>query len=213
LRTILAPTGWTEVIRLQRESRAKASARDPTLAKKIISSVMVIGLAAAIYCATRHNAASGVAGKVTREHPVAPDLTLPDLAGQKLQLSTYRGKVILLDFWATWCDPCRDEIPHFVALQSKYRDQGFQIFGVSMDDGPAPVREFYQRYRMNYPVVMGDANTGELYGGILGLPIAFLIGRDGRIYVKRIGATDISVLENEIVKLLQTGTDSRHPAF
>lgn len=214
MRTILAPTGWTKAIRLRRESRAKASsARDATLAKKIISSVIVIGLAAAVFFATRHNAASGVAGKVTREHPVAPDFTLSDLAGQKLQLSTYRGKVILLDFWATWCDPCRDEIPHFVELQNKYRDQGFQIVGVSMDDAPAPVHEFYQRFRMNYPVVMGDANTGELYGGILGLPIAFLIGRDGRIYAKRIGATDISVLEKEIVKLLQTGTDSRHPAF
>jgi peroxiredoxin len=82
-------------------------------------------------------------------------------------------------FWR--CDPCRDEIPHFLELQNKYRDQGFLIVGVSMDDAPAPVHEFYQRFRMNYPVVMGDANTGELYGGILGLPIAFLIGRDGRI--------------------------------
>ena len=71
-----------------------------------------------------------------------------------------------------------------------------------MDDGPEPVRDFYQRFKMNYPVVMGNAQTGELYGGVLGLPIAFLIGRDGRISAKHIGATDISVFEKEIVKLL-----------
>ena len=96
-------------------------------------------------------------------------------------------------------------------LQSKYRDQGLQIVGISMDDEPEPVRQFYQRFEMNYPVVMGGEKTGELYGGVLGLPIAFLIGRDGRIYAKHIGATGISVLEKEIVSLLQTRIDSARP--
>ena len=101
-----------------------------------------------------------------------------------------------------------DEIPRFVDLQNKYGAQGLQIIGVSMDDGPEPVREFYQRYKMNYPVVMGDAKTGELYGGILGLPIAFLIGRDGRIIKKHIGATNISILETEITDLLHEQASS-----
>jgi cytochrome c biogenesis protein CcmG/thiol:disulfide interchange protein DsbE len=137
------------------------------------------------------------------DRALAADFSLPDLTGQRLSLSTYRGKVVLLDFWATWCDPCREEIPHFVELQSKYRVRGLQIVGVSMDDGPEPVRDFCQRFKMNYPVVMGNAKIGELYGGVLGLPIAFLIGRDGRIYGRHIGATDITVFEEEIIGLLQ----------
>ena len=137
------------------------------------------------------------------ERALAPEFSLSTLTGEKLKLSDYRGKVVLLDFWATWCGPCREEIPHFVELQNQYRDQGFQIIGVSMDDSPEPVRDFCRQFQMNYPVVMGDAKTGELFGGVLGLPIAFLIGRDGRIYSKHIGATDIAVLDREITALLQ----------
>jgi len=135
---------------------------------------------------------------------LAPDFALPQLNGELLRLSTYRGKVVLLDFWATWCDPCRDEIPRFVNLQNKYGPKGFEIIGISMDDTPDPVRDFNQRFRMNYPVVMGNAQIGDLYGGVLGLPIAFLIARDGRIYAKHIGATDASAFEREIVSLLES---------
>ncbi len=88
-------------------------------------------------------------------------------------------------------------------LQNRYRDQGLQIIGVSMDDTPEPVRDFYRQLKMNYPVVMGGAKTGELFGGVLGLPIAFLIGRDGRIYSKHIGATDLAVFDREISARLQ----------
>jgi peroxiredoxin len=137
-----------------------------------------------------------------QQHPLAPDFTLTQLNGGQLTLSSYRGKVVLLDFWATWCVPCREEIPHFVELQDKYRERGLQIIGVSMDDSVDPVRPFAQQFHMNYPVVMGNAKLGEEYGGVLGLPIAFLLDRDGRIAKKHIGATAIDVLDREIGPLL-----------
>ena len=146
---------------------------------------------------------SGPRRGAVAQHSEAPDFSLPQLNGQPLQLSAYRGKVVLLDFWATWCTPCREETPHLVELQSKYRDQGLQVIGVSMDDSPDPVRDFYQQFKMNYPVVMGNAEIGERYGGVLGLPIAFVLDRNGRIYAKHIGATEASVLEQDVRSLLQ----------
>ncbi len=142
------------------------------------------------------------AGK-TKVGKEAPDFTLPQLDGGQLRLSSYRGKVVLLDFWATWCVPCREETPHFVELQQKYGERGLQIIGVSMDDSPDPVRPFYQQFHMNYPVVMGTADVGSAYGGVLGLPIAFLIDRDGHIYSKHMGATDATVFDNDLKALLQ----------
>jgi peroxiredoxin len=163
----------------------------------------VAAFAFALHEFNRRSAASPGARITSVEHSLAPDFSLPQLSGEKLTLSDYRGKVVLLDFWATWCDPCREEVRQFVELQNKYRDQGFQMIGVSMDDSPEPVRDFYQQFKMNYPVVMGNAKTGELYGGVLGLPIAFLVGSDGRIYSKHTGAIDISSLDREIAAQLQ----------
>jgi len=164
----------------------------------------LIVVAGGYYLARRRIAGSGGAAlQKTSTVSLAPEFSLPTLTGETLDLSTYKGKVIFLDFWATWCDPCREQIPHFVELQNEYGDRGLRIIGISMDDEPEPVRDFCRQFKLNYPVVMGNAKTGELYGGVLGLPIAFLIGRDGRIYQKHVGATDISVLESEIVRLLQ----------
>jgi cytochrome c biogenesis protein CcmG/thiol:disulfide interchange protein DsbE len=160
--------------------------------------IVVLAVAALLYFGRSH-------GPNPKQHRLAPDFTLTQLDGNPLQLSSLRGKVVLLDFWATWCDPCREEIPHFVELQQKYGNDGLQIIGVSMDDSIDPVRPFAQKLKINYPIVMGNAQIGELYGGVLGLPIAFMIGRDGRIYGKHIGATDAAVFEREIARLLRNG--------
>jgi peroxiredoxin len=176
------------------------------LSKTIVRALAVLIIVAGFYFVVRHRHPEDrqATNRAAGEHVVAPDFALPDLAGKQVNLSSYRGQVVLLDFWATWCGPCREEIPQFVQLQNKYANQGLQIIGVSMDDGPDPVRDFYRLFQMNYPVVMGNAKTGELYGGVLGLPIAFLIGRDGRITARHIGAMNFTAIEKEIVDLLRT---------
>jgi cytochrome c biogenesis protein CcmG/thiol:disulfide interchange protein DsbE len=161
-------------------------------------------LAVVAFIATRHwsRRTEPLQGGHAVTHPLAPDFSVTDLSGQTLQLSRYRGKVILLNFWATWCAPCRSEIPRFVDLQNKYDRDGLQIVGISLDDDPKLVRAFYQRLRMNYPVAIGDAKLAEQYGGVLGLPVSFLIGRNGRIYAKHAGETDIFLIEREVKSLL-----------
>jgi peroxiredoxin len=174
------------------------------LSRRLLAVIGLMVVAGAFYLARQRIAGSGGAVlQKTSTVSLAPEFSLPTLTGETLDLATYKGKVIFLDFWATWCDHCREQIPGFVELQSKYGDWGLRIIGISMDDEAEPVRDFCRQFKLNYPVVMGNAKTGELYGGVLGLPIAFLIGRDGRIYKKHIGATDILVLESEIVRLLK----------
>ncbi len=172
--------------------------------KKSVLLVVAIVLVFAIYrMGWRSRGSTKTGGTSSAVHLVAPDFSLQDLTGQPLNLASYRGKVVLLDFWATWCAPCRGEIPHFVEFQDKYRDQGLQVIGISMDDGPKPVREFYQEFKMNYPVALGNEKVAQSYGGVLGLPVTFLIGRDGRVAAKYIGEVQMSTLREAIESQLQ----------
>jgi peroxiredoxin len=129
---------------------------------------------------------------------LAPDFTLKAIDGTSIRLSDYRGKVVLLDFWATWCAPCQEEIPRFVEWQNQYRNQGLQVIGVSMDDSPEPVQRFNREFRMNYPVAVGTQDIASQYGGILGLPVNLVIGRDGNIKAKHLGMYDLMLLKREL---------------
>jgi peroxiredoxin len=123
-----------------------------------------------------------------RRGQTAPDFALTDLSGKTVRLADFKGKVVLLDFWATWCAPCREEIPEFVELQKQYAERGFILLGVALDEeGAAVVKPFAQQFGINYPVVIGNTRITAAYGGIQALPTAFLIGRDGRILETFVG--------------------------
>jgi peroxiredoxin len=145
---------------------------------------------------------TGLVASGAVEHPLAPTFSLRDITGRPLTLSDYKGKVVLLDFWATWCGPCRVEAPRFVDLARRYREQGLAVIGISMDDEPEPVRKFYNQYKLNYPVALGNEQVSQQYGGVFSLPTTFLIGRDGRVYAKHLGAAEVSALEVEVRQLL-----------
>jgi len=133
----------------------------------------------------------------------APSWELNDVGGKPLKLSDFKGKVVILDFWATWCPPCRAEIPGFVALQNKYADKGLTVIGVSVDEqGPSVVKPFMRQLKMNYPVVMADQKIIADYGGIEAIPTTFIIDREGAIVSVHQGYTDGATLEKEIQSLL-----------
>lgn len=131
-------------------------------------------------------------------HKQAPAFVLKDLSQKNLDLAAFRGKVVLLNFWATWCAPCQVEMPRFVQWQSQYGPRGLQIIGISMDDDPALARRLCAKLKVNYPVAMGDEKIGELYGGILGLPVTFLIDANGEIQAVFRGETDLEKIEARI---------------
>ncbi len=138
-----------------------------------------------------------------KEHPVAPAWELKDLEGKAVKLSDFKGKVVLLNFWATWCPPCREEIPDLVALQNQYRDQGLVVIGLSFDRAPAAVKSFATRNKINYPLVMADQETAVAYGNVEAIPTTFFIGRDGKVASAHAGGADKATLEAGIKPLFE----------
>ena len=134
----------------------------------------------------------------------APDFELTDSNGRKAKLSDYKGKVVLLNFWATWCGPCKLEIPWFVDFEKRYKDQGFAVLGVSMDeDGWDAVKPYIEDKQVNYRVMVATDAVAQLYGGVEALPTTFMIDRDGKIASTHIGLVMKKDYEDEIAELLR----------
>lgn len=125
-----------------------------------------------------------------------------DLAGKPIHLSDYRGRLVLLNFWASWCGPCREEMPTLSRWQRRYGARGLQVIGVAMDDDAQVARQFLRRYPVSYPVIMGDAPLGESYGGVLGLPTTYLIDGRGRILARYRGESALHDIEAQLQRLL-----------
>jgi peroxiredoxin len=141
--------------------------------------------------------------KTVDKRNAAPNFSLKDVNGQTVQLSDFKGKVVLLNFWATWCAPCRIEIPWFKEFERTMKDKGFAVIGVAMDDeGWEVVKPYLEENQVNYRVVMGTESMANLYGGVTALPITFLIDREGRIAATHVGLVSKKDYEREIRELL-----------
>ena len=139
-------------------------------------------------CASGPSTVKAASVKSGKDRHAAPDFALKDADGKTVHLADYKGKVVLLDFWATWCGPCRIEIPWFTDLERTRKDKGFEVLGVSMDDnGWEDVKPFLAQMKVNYRVVIGDDATTQAYGGVDSLPTAFLIDKQGKIAAIHIG--------------------------
>ena len=170
------------------------------------TAVIVLGICALVavwgvqYTRTRTNGATVSATETTRNaqidkiairlfrEPVqVPTFTVTDITGRPFSSSDWKGKVVLVNFWATWCPPCRAEIPDLIALQNKYRDK-LVILGISEDDGPVDdVRRFVAEQKMNYPVVMETPELSKIFRGVAALPTTFVMDRDGKLEQKHVG--------------------------
>jgi peroxiredoxin len=138
----------------------------------------------------------------------APEFSLRTVEGKKLSLSDYKGKAVLINFWATWCAPCKIEMPWLVELRTQYAPQGFEILGVSEDDADTPrskLAKFGQEQGLNYPLLVGDDAVSRKYGGVEFLPTSYFVGRDGKVVAETAGLVSKAEVEASIKKALAAG--------
>ena len=157
----------------------------------------------AAHASALETAAQADAAACLPDAKTATDFTLPSLDGKQVSLSSFKGKVVLLNFWATWCGPCKAEIPAFVELQQQYKDD-LVILGLSVDDPVDKAKAFATQYKVNYPMVLGLGHDEiqDAYGPIYGIPASFLISRDGKVCKRHLGIAPKSQFEREIKALL-----------
>jgi cytochrome c biogenesis protein CcmG, thiol:disulfide interchange protein DsbE len=130
------------------------------------------------------------------------DLTVKDMNGASIRLADYKGKVIVMNFWATWCGPCQLEIPELVETYAEYKDQGVVVLGISIDDTAETLRAYAPQKHMTYPILLMQDEVDQAYGPIFGVPVTFFIGRDGKISRKHFGPVTKAQLDQEIKALL-----------
>ena len=182
--------------------------RDPVILiviAVVISLMLAFGIQKSRHTAVQQSGAGELQGQP------APDFALTSLEGKTVKLSDFRGKAVLLNFWATWCEPCKIEMPWFVELQKKYGPQGLQVLGIAMDDsGVKEVGDFARKMNVNYPIVIGKEAVGDQYGGIPYLPSTFYIDRDGRVVDRIFGLVSRSEIESDIQKALASSGQVAH---
>ncbi len=142
----------------------------------------------------------------TTEGKLPPSFELPDLSGNVVTLADYEGKVVVLDLWATWCPPCRVEIPFLVELYEEHKDVGLVVVGIGLDDGGAKIlKPFVEKNGITYPILVGNRDVGQAYQ-LQGIPTTFILDRNGRIAAKHVGfrPSDADVMRAEVARLLGT---------
>jgi cytochrome c biogenesis protein CcmG/thiol:disulfide interchange protein DsbE len=176
----------------------------PRLLAIFAAALVAVGLVAVFAPESRTVVKSAPPLKAVTDRKPAPEFSLKDADGKTVHLEEYKGKVVLLDFFATWCGPCKIEIPWFMEMERAHKDKGFSVLGVSMDDeGWEVVKPFLAELGVNYRVVIGNDATAQIYGGVDALPTTFLIDRNGRIAAIHIGLASKKVFEDGIEQLLQ----------
>lgn len=177
--------------------------RDPFV---IVVIAAVVALMLVLGFKLAHRSGHGPSALITQNSP-APDFTLQSLEDKTVRLSDFRGKPVVLNFWATWCGPCKIEMPWFVDFQKQYGPAGVQFLGVAMDDASTKdIAEFTKSMNVNYPILIGKESVGDAYGGVQFLPETFYIDRNGNVVDKAFGLKGRGEIEDDIKKIVASNS-------